>query len=541
MSEKHKMSRRDMLSLGMTLSAAGQAGSAGTSRVHPFELEEVSIPQLQKGLEAGEYTSQRLVSLYLERIDEIDQRGPAINQILEINPDALQIAAILDQERRAGHLRGPLHGIPILLKDNIATCDRTSTTAGSLALVGSIPPHEASLATRLRDCGAILLGKTNMSEWANFRSTHPSSGWSGRGGQTRNPYVLDRTPSGSSSGSAGAVAASFAAAAVGTETDGSILSPSAASSLVGIKPTLGLISRTGIVPIAHSQDTAGPMARTVRDAAILLSALVCSDGNDPATHVASRTIHADYTRFLDADGLKGARIGIARNHFFGYSQAADRIAETAIGVMKAHGAILIDPADIPTAGKFDDSETEVLLYEFKADLNRYLAWLGPHTPVHTLREIIAFNEINKAHEMPFFGQELMLQAQKKGALTSATYRKALEKNHRLSRVEGIDAIMSKHQLDALFAPTGGPPWPIDLANGDGGSGSSTTPAAVAGYPSITVPAGYFYGLPVGVSFFGRAWTESTLLRIAYAFEQASRVRLPPTFFASAPFPARGKP
>jgi amidase len=511
------------------------------SGVPPFELEEITIGALQEQLRSGQQTAQRLVALYLERIDAIDQRGPAINQIIELNPDALEIARQLDEERAAGHLRGPLHGIPILLKDNIATLDRTATTAGSLALIGAVPPCEAPLVTRLREAGAILLGKTNMSEWANFRSTHSSSGWSGRGGQTRNPYALDRSPSGSSSGSGGAIAANLAAVAVGTETDGSILSPSAANSLVGIKPTLGLISRTGIIPIAHSQDTAGPMARTVRDAAILLSALVSADAADPATQAEGRQVHADYTPFLDLEGLKGARIGIARKKFFGYSRATDAVAEAAIAAMKEAGAVLIDPADLPTAGDFNDSEMEVLLYEFKADLNRYLAALGPKSPVRSLKDVIAFNERNCATEMPFFGQEILQMAQRKGPLTSKTYLKALEKNHRLSRDEGIDGVMVANHLDAIFAPTGGPPWPIDLVNGDHYPGSSTTPAAVAGYPSITVPAGYYHGLPIGVSFFGRAWTEPTLLRIAYAFEQVTRVRRPPTFAPTAPFPALGRP
>jgi amidase len=509
--------------------------------IPPFEWEEVPIAQLQKRLQEGQVTSERLVELYLERIDALDRRGPAIHSILETNPDAMQIARKRDAQRSAGRVRGPLHGVPILLKDKIATCDRTSTTAGSLALVDSKPPHESTLVKRLRAAGAILLGKTNMSEWANFRSTHSSSGWSGRGGQARNPYALDRSPSGSSSGSGGAIAANFAAAAVGTETDGSIVSPASANSLVGIKPTLGLISRTGIIPIAHSQDTAGPMARTVHDAALLLSALVCADKQDAATQAKGRKAKADYTKYLDPAGLKGARIGIVRKRCFGRNAAADRIAEAAIEVMKAEGAILIDPADIPTIGEYGMYEGEVLRYEFKADLNRYLEWLGPKAPVRSLKEIIAFNERNRAEEMPFFGQELLLQAQEKGPLTSSAYRKALAKCHKLSRDEGIDAVMRKHHLDALFASTAGLPCLIDHANGDSGTGGSSTPAAVAGYPSITVPAGYGCGLPVGVSFFGRAWSEPTLLRIAYAFEQATNVRRPPTFAPSALFPAPSRP
>jgi amidase len=464
-----------------------------------------------------------------------------LSAVLEINPDALEIAQKCDEERALGQVRGPLHGIPLLLKDNIATADRMQTTAGSLALLGATPPHDAPLVARLRNAGAVLLGKTNMSEWANFRSTRPVSGWSGRGGQCRNPYALDRSPSGSSSGSGAAVAAGFAPLAVGTETDGSILSPSAACSLVGIKPTVGLISRTGIIPIAHSQDTAGPMATTVRDAALLLSLLVCADDSDPATQSGARPFQPDYTQGLTVDGLRGKRIGVCRKRYFGYSRSADKMAEQAMEMMRAHGAILVDPADIPTASEINSGELEVLLYEFKADLNTYLHWLGPNAPVRTLAEIIAFNEREVAREMPFFGQERMLMAQEKGPLTSPEYLQAVENCRRLSRREGIDAVMDKHRLDALFAPTQGTPFLIDFANGDSYTGSSTSPAAVSGYPSVTVPAGYHFGLPMGVSFWGRAWSEATLLQIAYAFEQVAKVRTPPAFALTAPFPPNGKP
>jgi amidase len=408
-----------------------------------------------------------------------------------------------------------------------------TTTAGSAALNGSIPSKDAFVVTRLRDAGAVILGKTNLSEWANFRSTHSTSGWSGRGGQTKNPYALDRNPSGSSSGSGAAAAANLCAVAVGTETDGSVVSPSSNNSLVGVKPTLGLLSRSGIVPIAHSQDTAGPMARTVADAAIVLGAMAGSDPDDPPTR---RSQAADFSQALDANGLKGARIGVVRNRLFGYSPAADAIAEAAIADMKKQGALIVDPANIPTLGKFDDSEFDVLLYEFKADLDKYLAALGRAAPVHSLKDVIAFNESHRDQELPYFGQEIMVMAEKKGSLRDQKYRQELAKNHQMSRTLGIDAVMTKHNLDALVAPTGGPAWLIDLVNGDAGTASAASPstvAAVAGYPHITVPAGYFRGLPVGISFFGRAWSEATLIRIAYAYEQATKHRRPPTFAPTA--------
>ena len=503
----------------------------------PFELAELTISQLQEGMQSGKWTARQLVEKYLARIEELDRKGPALHAVLETNPDALAIADALDAERKAQKVRGPLHGIPILIKDNIATADKMETTAGSLALVGGKPPRDAFVAARLRAAGAILLGKTNLSEWANFRSTHSSSGWSGRGGQCRNPYALDRTPSGSSSGSGAGAAANFAAAAVGSETDGSILSPSSASSLVGIKPTLGLLSRAGIIPIAHSQDTAGPMARTVADAAILLGAMTGVDERDPATGESRGKGLTDYSKFLDPHGLKGARIGVARKKLFGYSAATDHVIEAALGVLKDQGAVLVDPADIATVGQFDDTELLVLLYEFKADLNKYLAELGPGAPVHTLAEIIEWNRKNREKEMPFFGQEILLMAEKKGPLSSAEYKKALAKNHLLSRAKGIDATLAKHKLDAIVAPTQGPAWLIDLVNGDSGGGSSTTPPAVAGYPSITVPAGFASGLPVGVSFIGRAWSEATLIKLAFAYEQATRLRKPPQFRPTIPLDA----
>jgi len=512
-------------------SIAGQSPAAAR-----FDLEDATIADLQQRMVSGRETARSLVEKYLQRIEAIDRQGPALHSVIETNPDALAIADRLDAERRSRGARGPLHGIPILLKDNIATADRMMTTAGSLALAGSTPPRDAFIVQQLRDAGAVILGKTNLSEWANFRSTHSSSGWSGRGGQAKNPYALDRNPSGSSSGSGVAAAASLCAVAIGTETDGSIVSPSNNNSLVGIKPTIGLLSRSGIVPIAHSQDTAGPMARTVADAVVALGAMVGVDPADAPTSSSTQKGHRDYSPFLDANGLQGARIGVVRNKLFGYSAAADRIAEEAIADMKKHGAVIVDPANIPTLGKFGDSEFDVLLYEFKADLNKYLAALGPSSPVHTLADIIAFNDAHKDQEMPYFGQEIMVMAEKKGLLTEAKYLQALAKNHRLSRGLGIDAVMLKYQLDALVAPTSGPAWLIDLVNGDGFGGnasSPSTPAAVAGYPHITVPAGYFRGLPVGISFFGRAWSEPTLIKLAYAYEQATKHRHPPTFAPTA--------
>ncbi|HKX29060.1 MAG TPA: amidase [Blastocatellia bacterium] len=496
--------------------------------VKPFELEEATVQALREGLSSGKWSSRELVEKYLARIEEIDRSGPKINSVIETNPEALAIAESLDRERQAGRTRGPLHGIPILVKDNLDTADRMKTTAGSLALADSIAPRDSFVVERLRAAGAIILGKTNLSEWANFRSSKSTSGWSGRGGQTRNPYALDRNPCGSSSGSGAAVAASLCAVAIGTETDGSIVCPSNANSLVGIKPTLGLVSRSGIIPIAHSQDTAGPMARTVADAAVVLGAIAGIDPRDRATNRSRGRAHDDYLRYLDPNGLQKARIGVARD-YFGFSEKVDRLLAEAIEVIKKLGAVLVDPVKDPTRGKYDDSEFEVLLYEFKADLNAYLAALGPGAPVKSIKEIIAFNERHRDREMPYFGQDIMIKAEAKGPLTELKYRQALAKNHRQSRTEGIDAMITKHRLDAVIAPTGGTPWVTDLANGDHFSGGFSTPAAVAGYPHITVPAGYLHGLPVGISFFGRAWSEASLIKYAYAFEQATKHRQAPKF------------
>lgn len=486
---------------------------AALAAPYAIDVQEATVADLQKRLTAGSLTAASLTHLYLDRIAKIDKSGPALNSVIELNPDALSIAAALDAERKAKGPRGPLHGIPVLIKDNIDTADRMMTSAGSLALLGSIAAQDSVVAQRLRAAGAVILGKTNLSEWANYRSSHSTSGWSGRGGLTRNPYALDRNACGSSSGSGAAVSANLCALAIGTETDGSIVCPASTNGVVGIKPTLGLIPATGIIPIAHSQDTAGPLARTVADAALLLGALT----------------GADYTQSLDPNGLRGARIGVARDKFFGFSEETDRVIEAAIAEMKRRGAEIVDPADIPTAGKFDDSESIVLSYEFKNDLNLYLGALGPLAPVHSLADVIAFNENHRQQEMPYFGQDIMIKAQTRGPLTSKEYLDALEKDHRLSRTEGIDAVVNKFRLDALVAPTAGPAWCTDLANGDHVPGGSSTPAAVAGYPNINVPAGYAFGLPVGISFFGAAHSEPLLIKLAYAFEQATRHRRAPQF------------
>jgi len=554
--ERARLSRREALKLGavaaLTVPLGGCAGAPQpTPPIAPpgsapppalpaaaapvpagppaAELEEATVADLQEMMRSGRHSARSLVEAYLARIEAIDRAGPTLRSVIETNPDALRIADALDAERRGGRVRGPLHGIPILLKDNIDTADRMQTSAGSFALVGSPAPRDAFLVERLRAAGAVILGKANLSEWANFRSTRSSSGWSARGGQCRNPYVLDRSPCGSSSGSAAAVAASLAALAVGSETDGSIVCPSSACSVVGIKPTLGLVSRSGVVPIAHSQDTAGPMARTVADAAALLSALAAPDPRDPAAAGAPHRA-LDYTGALAANGLRGARIGVPRGkgRFWGYHRDTDQVGEQALAAMRQAGAEIIDPVELPHAGEYDESEFTVLLYEFKADLNAYLAG-RTGVPIRTLADAIRFNEENRDREMPYFGQEIFLMAQEKGPLTTREYRDALARNQRLAGREGIDAVMRRHRLDALVMPTGSPTWPIDLLLGDHFIGGSSTPAAVSGYPSITVPAGFVHGMPVGLSFVGRAWSEPTLIRLAYAFEQATRARRKPEF------------
>ncbi|HYX83258.1 MAG TPA: amidase [Gemmatimonadales bacterium] len=488
--------------------------AARVAAIDGSDIAELTIAGLQESMRNGARTARSICAAYLTRIADLD---PKLRAVLETNPDALAIADRLDAERKANRVRGPLHGIPVLIKDNIATGDKMMTTAGSLALTGISAPRDAPLVARLRAAGAVILGKTNLSEWANIRSNQSSSGWSARGGQCNNPYALDRNPCGSSSGTGAAIAASFAAAGVGTETDGSIVCPSSACSLVGIKPTLGLIEGSGVIPIAHSQDTAGPMARTVTDAATLLGALAGKD----------------YSASLNGNGLRGARIGVARKKFFGYSPEADALVEAAIGVLKAQGAVLVDPADVPHLGDYDDSEQTVLLYELKADLAAYLATWAPTARIKTLADVIAFNEANKTQEMPYFGQELFLQAQEKGPLSDQAYKDALAKNQRLSRTEGLDVVFAQHSLDAIVAPTGSPPWPTDLVNGDHFLGASSTPAAVAGYPNINVPVGYVFGLPVGMSFVGKANSEATLLKLAFAYEQAANPRRAPRFLATA--------
>lgn len=505
-------------------------------------LPEWTISELQKAMATGELTARRLAELYLQRIGEVDKSGPYLNSVIELNPDAFAIADKLDAERKAGRTRGALHGIPILIKDNIDTHDRMQTTSGSLALEGNHAARDAFLVKQLRRAGALILGKTNLSEWANFRGKPSVSGWSSRGGLTRNPYALDRSACGSSSGSGAAVAANLCVAAVGTETDGSIICPAQTNGIVGIKPTLGLVSRSGIIPIAHSQDTAGPMARTVMDAAILLGAMTGFDERDPATRLALSRVEGsgrkrgvfNYAKFLDLDGLRGARIGVARN-MGGKNPRILKIFELCIEVMKQLGAVIVDPADVPNFDKFGRTEREVLYYEFKADLNKYLKALPKEARVHSLEDVIEFNEENEDQAMPYFGQEHMLAAQKKGPLSEKKYRDALAKNHRLTRREGIDAAMRKHKLDALVAPSGGPAWTIDLANGDALNWDmeSTSPAAVAGYPHITVPAGYVFGLPVGLSFIASAWQEPQLIKFAYAFEQATQYRRTPRFLPTA--------
>jgi amidase len=531
------------------LAAAALAASACSNATPPlaplqaqaqqptsFDLAEATIADLEERMTDGRETARSLVDKYLARIEAIDRNGPTLKSVIEINPDARADADRLDAERKSGATRGPLHGIPILIKDNIATGDRMLTTAGSLALADAPAPHDSFIVTKLRAAGVVILGKTNLSEWANFRDRHSSSGWSARGGQGRNPYALDRSPSGSSSGSAASAAANLAAATVGTETDGSIVSPAGVNGVVGVKPTHGLLSRTGIVPISHSQDTPGPIARTVADAAALLGAMTGSDPDDPATSDSTSRGRRDYSASLDRNGLKGARIGVVRNRLFGYSPPADALAEAAIAQLKAQGAEVIDPVEIPTLGKFEEDEFNVLQFEFGPDLKKYFEWLGPSAHVHSLEDVIAFNDSHKDRELPYFGEDILLLSSKKGPLTSADYRSRLAKYRRLAGADGIDLVMARHKLDALVAPTGSPAWLIDLANGDRFPGDESAPSSVtsvAGYPQITVPMGFYRGLPVGLSFFGRAWSEPALIRIAFAYEQATRHRIPPTFAPSA--------
>jgi amidase len=529
------MNRRKFLKAAALGTAIGVASTARaslwlqvmtTSRSTAFQ--EATVADLQAAIHSGAQSSVSLVYWYLRRIEKLDRRGPALRSVIELNPDAVAIARALDRERKTKGPRGLLHGIPVLIKDNIDTHDRMMTTAGSLALLGSIAPRDSFVAQKLRQAGAVILGKTNLSEWANFRGENSTSGWSGRGGLTKNPYALDRNPSGSSSGSAVAVSAGLCAVAVGTETDGSLISPSAVCGIVSMKPTVGLISRSGIIPISRTQDTAGPMTRTVTDTAILLGALAGVDPRDDATNEGRGKALADYTTVLDPRGLNGARIGVARK-YFDSAGISKKLLEIALEDLKLAGAILIDPADDPELGKFGEAEGTVLSYEFKDGINAYLASLGPNAPARTLEDLIRFNERNSAGELRFFGQEEFLRAQKKGPLTDKAYLDALAQCRRLSRAEGIDAMMDRHHLDAIVAPAGGPAGVTDLVYGDRDVGGSSSPAAVAGYPNITVPAGDIRGLPVGISFFGRAWSEPVLLKIAFAYEQATKHRKPPRF------------
>ena len=524
----------------LNLAAAGAAAPALLTRCRSnqspsllrtrtgFELEESTVAQLQEAMRSGRLSARSITEMYLNQIQELDRRGPVLRAIIEVHPDALEVAERLDEERREGHVRGPLHGIPVILKDNIDTADRMTTTAGSLSLEGSIAVGDSQVAARLREAGAVLLAKANLSEWANFRSNRSSSGWSGRGGQCRNPYDLSRNPCGSSSGSAVAVSANLAPLAIGTETNGSVVCPAGVCGVVGIKPTVGLVGRSGIIPISHTQDTAGPMARTVTDAALLLGALTGIDPLDSVTRGSQGKSYSDYSSFLDRRGLKGTRTGVVRQ-FFGSHPAVQETMARSLELLRREGSVLIDNVELPDRRQTGSAPLTLMLFEFKAGLNAYLSRLGPSAPVRTLQEIIVCNEEHRAVEMPNFGQELFIQAQEKGALTDPEYLDALNKSLLLAREEGIDKAMDEHDLDALVAPTGGPAWKIDLLNGDPSSGGSSSPAARAGYPNITVPAGNARGLPLGISFFGRAWSEPQLLRIAYAFEQSAHARISPRF------------
>lgn len=530
------MSRSGLLVLVTFLTATAgaltgefaMAASTSTTSNAALNVSDASVATLQAAMQSGKTSSQAIVRAYLARIKALDKNGPRINSVIELNPDALLIARVLDAERKAGKVRGPMHGIPVLIKDNIATSDKMQTTAGSLALVGSRPNRDAFIVAKLRDAGAVIIGKTNLSEWANFRSTRSTSGWSSRGGLTRNPHVLDRNASGSSSGSGAAAAAGFATVTIGTETDGSIVSPSSANGIVGFKPTLGLVSRSGIIPIAASQDTAGPMTRTVADAAVLMNAIAGTDPKDGATAEANARMR-DYTKFLDRDGLKGKRIGVVRSQFGGRNDLASSVVEKALDVLRAQGAELVDLAQLPGAGRYGTTELEVLQFEFKVGVASYLAEYAPDSPIKTLADVMAFNEENRDKVMPYFQQELIVQSLAKGALDSKEYRDALANNLKFSREEGIDKALKDNKLDALVAPSGSPSWLTDFIRGDYSGGGFSQAAAVAGYPHITVPAGFVAGLPVGISFVGEAWSESALFAMAYAYEQASKARRMPKF------------
>ncbi|HZO39670.1 MAG TPA: amidase [Methylomirabilota bacterium] len=525
-----------MLAAGMSVAPLLSACATVGALTPITNVEEMSIAEIQAAMKAGRLDAESLVKMYLARIETIDRNGPTLRSVQEINPDAIPIARALDEERKAGRSRGPLHGIPVLLKDNIATADKMETTAGTLALVGARPREDSTIAQRLRQAGAIILGKASMSEWAYFKSTPGSSGWSARSGQARNPYALNRTPCGSSSGSAIAVAASLVTVSIGTETDGSIICPAGVNGVVGIKPTVGLTSRAGVIPISVTQDTIGPFGRTVADAAAVLGALVGVDQRDPATQASFGKEQTDYAKYLELNGLRGARLGVPREGYFGYSPKADALVNQAIETLRQGGATIVDPVKIPNFDRaaLTSAELVVLLYEFKAGVNAYLASVAPGAQVRTLDDVIEFNKRNTRENMPYFGQELLVRAQAKGDLTEAEYLEALEKCRRLAGKEGMDAIMDELSLDALIAPTTTPAWPVDLVNGDQFRGSSAKSAALVGYPLVSVPAGFAQGLPVGITFMGRAWSEPTLIKLAYAYEQASKARRPPQYNAATP-------
>jgi amidase len=525
-----------MLAAGMSVAPLFSACATVGVLAPITNVEEMSIAEIQAAIKAGRLDAESLVKMYLARIETIDRNGPTLRSVQEINPDAIPIARALDEERKAGRSRGPLHGIPVLLKDNIATADKMETTAGTLALVGARPREDSTIAQRLRQAGAIILGKASMSEWAYFKSTPGSSGWSARSGQARNPYALNRTPCGSSSGSAIAVAASLVTVSIGTETDGSIICPAGVNGVVGIKPTVGLTSRAGVIPISVTQDTIGPFGRTVADAAAVLGALVGVDQRDPATQASFGKEQTDYAKYLELNGLRGARLGVPREGYFGYSPKADALVNQAIETLRQGGATIVDPVKIPNFDRaaLTSAELVVLLYEFKAGVNAYLASVAPGAQVRTLDDVIEFNKRNTRENMPYFGQELLVRAQAKGDLTEAEYLEALEKCRRLAGKEGMDAIMDELSLDALIAPTTTPAWPVDLVNGDQFRGSSAKSAALVGYPLVSVPAGFAQGLPVGITFMGRAWSEPTLIKFAYAYEQASKARRPPQYNAATP-------
>ncbi|HKQ65350.1 MAG TPA: amidase [Methylomirabilota bacterium] len=525
-----------MLAAGMSVAPLLSACATVGALAPITNVEEMGIAEIQAAMKAGRLSTESLVQMYLARIQAIDRNGPTLRSVQEINPDAIPIARALDEERKAGRSRGPLHGIPVLLKDNIATADKMETTAGALALVGARPREDSTIAQRLRQAGAVILGKASMSEWAYFKSTPGSSGWSARSGQARNPYALNRTPCGSSSGSAIAVAASLVTVSIGTETDGSIICPAGVNGVVGIKPTVGLTSRAGVIPISVTQDTIGPFGRTVADAAAVLGALVGVDQRDPATQASFGKAQTDYLKYLELNGLRGARLGVPREGYFGYSPKADAIVNQAIETLRQGGATIVDPVKIPNFDRaaLTSAELIVLLYEFKAGVNAYLAGVAPGAQVRTLDDVIEFNKRNTRENMPYFGQELLVRAQAKGDLTEAEYLEALEKCRRLAGKEGMDAIMDELSLDALIAPTTTPAWPVDLVNGDQFRGSSAKSAALVGYPLVSVPAGFAQGLPVGITFMGRAWSEPTLIKLAYAFEQASKARRPPQYNESTP-------